>query len=141
MQDVLNILNYVAASIPWDAVIASGILSPLLLGVKKWFSVQSEKVMIVLVLISGVLVASGNYLLNVPTSDPSIIAVQGAVLAFMTQPIYFFVVKPFFRWFGETLAAAAAFKADAQSATVPSEGLPISPVISDVTPANQSFTN
>lgn len=124
MQEVLDIANKIAASIPWDAIIASGILSPLLLGIKKWFSVQSEKVMITLVGTVAVLTAAGHYLLTVPTSDPSIIAVQGAVLAFMTQPIYFFIVKPVWKWFSEQLAAAAAYRAELQSATEPVGGIP-----------------
>jgi hypothetical protein len=52
-----NAINYLAVHIPWAAVGASGVLSPLLLGVKKWFSVQSEKVMISLVALSSMLVA------------------------------------------------------------------------------------
>jgi len=94
LQQILNILNYAAVHVPWSAVAASGVLSPLLVAVKKWFSVQSERVMITLVALSSGLVVAGNYLLHVPTHDPSIIAVQTAVVAFMTQPVYFFMVKP-----------------------------------------------
>lgn len=124
LQQVLEILNYVSANIPWDAVAASGVLSPLLVGVKRWFSVQSERIMISLVILFAMLAAAGNYLLNVPSQDPGVIAVQGAVLAFMTQPVYFFVVKPAYKWFSGQLAKAAAFdeqvKANTEPVPVPS---------------------
>lgn len=118
-QTILDALNYVAVHIPWEGLVASGILSPLLVGIKKWFSVQSERIMITLVIVSGMLVAAGNYLLHVPTSDPSIIAVQGAVVAFMTQPIYFFVVKPIWKWFATQMAKAAAYDNEVKSAAQP----------------------
>jgi hypothetical protein len=116
LHSATNAINYLAVHIPWAAVGASGVLSPVLLGVKKWFSVQSEKVMISLVALSSMLVAAGHYLLNVPTHDPTIIAAQGAALAFMTQPFYFFIVKPLAAAVSEQLAKAAAFDAQVKSA-------------------------
>jgi len=119
LHSIGNSLNYLAVHVPWSAVAASGLLSPILLGIKKWFSVQSEKVMISLVAVSGMLVAGANYLLHVPTHDPTIIAAQGAAIAFMTQPFYFFVVKPLAAAVGEQLAKAAAFDAQVKSAGQP----------------------
>jgi hypothetical protein len=116
LHSIANGLNYLATHIPWAAVGASGVLSPLLLGIKKWFSVQSEKVMITLVALSSMIVAGAHYLLSVPTHDPTVIAVQGAALAFMTQPFYFFIVKPVAAAVGEQLAKAAAFDAQVKSA-------------------------
>lgn len=137
MDEIVKILNYLATNMPWEALVASGIISPLLVGIKKVLSVQSERVMISLVLIVSILAATGHYLLTVPTSNPSIIAMQGAVLAFMTQPVYFFLVKPASKWFSETLAAAAAFKADVKSAAEPQQGLttqaPQPPILSSTT--------
>lgn len=124
-QTILDALNYAAAHIPWSAIGASGVLSPLLLGLKKWFSVQSERVMISLVALVALLTAGGHYLLTTPIQNPGVIAIQAAVLAFMTQPIYFFVVKPATAWFGEQLAKAAAFDAQVKSAIQPAGGLPI----------------
>lgn len=112
-------LNYLAVHVPWSAVAASGALSPILLAIKKWFSVQSEKVMISLVALSGMLVAGANYLLHVPTHDPTVIALQGAAIAFLTQPFYFFIVKPIAASVEEQLAKAAAFDRQVKSAAEP----------------------
>lgn len=119
IHSIADGLNYLAVHVPWAAVAASGILSPILLFVKKWFSVQSEKVMISLVALSGMLVAGASYLLHVPTHDPSIIALQGAAIAFMTQPFYFFIVKPLAASVSEQLSKAAAFDAQVKSAAEP----------------------
>lgn len=129
MHTVLYILNTIASHVPWTAIVASGFISPLLVGIKKWFSVKSEKVMISLVTIISGVVAALNYLIHIPTHDPTIIAVQAAVVAFMTQPIYFFVVKPALGWLGDTIAAAAAFRKEVQSAAVPTSGLPNSAAV------------
>lgn len=133
MQEVLNVINYIVVHMPWNAVAASGVLSPLLLGIKKWFSVQSEKVMITLVALLACLTAAGHYLLTVPTHNPSIIAVQGFVLAFMTQPIYFFVVKPTVKWFDERVEEAAALNL-AKSAAEPV------PSVTAPTPVTEDFS-
>lgn len=124
-QTTLNVLNWLALNIPWDLVLASGILSPLLLGVKKWFSVQSEKVMMSLVLVFGVVGAAVTYLMGTPTTDPSIIAAHGLMIAAMSQPVFFILVKPVSRWLSTELAKAAAFDAEVRSAAIPAEGLPV----------------
>jgi len=131
LTTILSILNYLARHVPWDAILASGILAPLLLIpkriVKKNF-IHNQQVMIIVVGIAGLLVAAGNYLMNTPTSNPSIIAIQGAAIAFMTQPIYFIVVKPLVRKISAIIAveiAKASVASEAQSAAVPAGGLPI----------------
>ncbi len=124
MEQVISILNTIATNIPWDLVIASGILSPLLVIIKKWMHIQSEKVMMSLVLLFGVLGAAATYLLTVETADPSIIAVQGLMIAAMSQPIFFILVKPAATWLSVEFAKARAWDAEVKSAAVPSGGLP-----------------
>lgn len=146
LKQTIEILNYVATNVPLDAIIASGVLSPILLGFKKVFGVNSEKVMITMVGIAGILVATGNYLLHVPTSDPTVIAMQGAVLAFMTQPFYFLLVKPASKrigvWAAAQLAKAQVYQDDVKSAAIAS---PAVVPISDFRPKSQieiqSFEN
>lgn len=125
LQKILDILNNVPPG-TYEAMIASGVISPVLLGIKKWLSVKSERVMVTLVIVIAMLTAAGNYLLHVPVHDPSIIALQGSVIAFMTQPVYFFFVKPLFNKVSETLSAASKFNDEVKSAVEPPEGLPIS---------------
>ena len=125
LHTILNVLNWTATNVPWDLVIASGILSPLALAIKKWFSVQSEKVMMTLVIVLGVVGSAITYLMSTPTSDPSIIAAHGLIVAALSQPFYYLCVKPATKWLSAELAKAAAFEAEVKSATIPAEGLPI----------------
>lgn len=124
LHSILDGANYLAVHVPWAAVIASPLVSGLIVAIKKWFSVQSERVMISLVALVAMIVAGGNYLLHVPTHDPSIIAVQAAVLAFMTQPAYFFIVKPLAASIEQQLQKAAAFDAQVKSASQPVAPVP-----------------
>lgn len=126
MNQVLLILNTIATNVPWDLVIASGVLSPVLVIVKKWLDIQSEKVMMTLVLVFGMLGATATYLLTVETADPTIIAAQGLMVAAMSQPFYFLVIKPTFTWLSIEFAKARAWDAEVKSAAVPAGGLPTS---------------
>jgi hypothetical protein len=126
MEQVLSTLNTISQAIPWDLVMASGILSPAVLLVKKWLHLQSEKVMMTLVLVLSMIGSAVTYILSTNSADPSIIAVQGLMVAAMSQPVFFLVVKPFSVWFGGELAKARAFDAEVKSAAIPASGLPVS---------------
>jgi hypothetical protein len=126
MNEILDTINDVAKAIPWELVIASGVLSPAVLAVKKWLGIQNEKVMMALVLVSGLIGAAVTYILSVPTDDPSIIAVRGLMIAAMSQPVYYLLVKPVATWLSAELAKAAAFDAEVKSAAIPEGGLPVS---------------
>lgn len=132
-HQILEILNYIAVHTPWDAVAASGLLSGILIGpqraIKKWFE-HNEQIMILTVGAAGILVAGTHYLISTPSVNPSIIAVQGLVLAFMTQPFYFIVWKPLMRkigvsfipWLREQIKEAESLNAvDTPAAAVPAE--------------------
>lgn len=125
MEQVISILNWLAVNIPWDLVIASGILSPVVLIVKKWLHLQSEKVMMTLVLVLSMLGSALTYILTSSSDVPSIIATQGLMVAAMSQPIYFLCLKPLSVWFSGELAKARAFDAEVKSAAIPASGLPI----------------
>jgi xanthosine utilization system XapX-like protein len=115
-------------------LLTSGILSGLLIGpqkaIKKWFE-HNEQVMILTVAAAGMLVAGAHYLINTPSANPSIIAVQGLVLAFMTQPFYFIVWKPLMRkigvsfipWLREQIKEAESLN-EVKTAVEPAGGLP-----------------
>lgn len=126
MEQFIQTLNSVAVMIPWDLVIASGVLSPVVLLVKKWLHLQSEKVMMTLVLVLSTLGAAVSYVLTTTSADPSIIAAQSLMVAAMSQPVYYILVKPFSLWFSGELAKARAFDAEVKSAAIPASGLPVS---------------
>lgn len=116
----------------WDVLVlflaGSGVLAPLSAIVKKFvtkhFHKPTELQMFMLVYVGGILLAMGNYLLHVPTSNPGITAFQGAMLTVGAQPFYFKWIKP---WLAKLAAEAAAqeqLAIEAQRALIPPDGLP-----------------
>lgn len=121
-----EVLNWLAVNVPWELVIASGVLSPVLLGVKKWKHIKSEKIMSTLVIVFGLLGAAATYILSSTSDTPAIIATQGLLIAAMSQPWYFTLWKPISKWLSAELAKARAFDAEVKSAAIPATGLPVS---------------
>jgi len=122
-------LQWLAANL--EIIGASGALSTLLVGVKKWFSVQSDKVMISLLFLSAGLLAVGHYLLTAPSDDPSIIALQGAAFAVLTQGVYHFAVKPARKWLQARVLEAAELKLSQEAEA---------PAVYSSTATTQTFT-
>ena len=116
--DVLQTVNEFAQFMPWDALAAAGVISPALAGVKKWLKVQSSTVMFLLVVATSLGTVVAHYLLTIPTNDPSIIGLQTAVLAFMTQPVYYLILKPMMAFWRAEVEKAAALNAELKSAAV-----------------------
>lgn len=124
LHTINSILNWTATNVPWDLVIASGLLSPVLLVIKKKLDVQSEKVMMTLVLVLSTLGSAAQYLLTTTAGSPEIIAAHGLMVAALSQPWYFALYKPAMAWFSNELAKARAFDAEVKSAAIPATGLP-----------------
>lgn len=128
----ITILNWVATHIPWDGLIASGLLSALLVGpqkvIKSWFT-HNEPVIIGFITVLGpVLMLAWSYLIHQYGTDPSIVALQGLALAFATQPFYFIMVKPLYKKLAAYIAARIAEAANlnlVKSAKEPAGGLPL----------------
>lgn len=136
MQEVLHYLNQAVSqfhNIPagfWQALIASGVLSPLIKIWKHFRITKKEKeiaewAMYGLTIVVAFAVAVFQYLLTTHPQNPQIIALHTAVLSFMLQPVYMFVVKPTWNYLSSKNAAAAAFNSEVKSAAIPAEGLPI----------------
>jgi hypothetical protein len=139
-QSLLNLINSVPAA-TWDILVetlASAVLvSPVMVAIKKWFSVDGEKKMMFLVILGSMLASAGLYLREVPELAPWVVVVQGWLIFATTQPVYFLFVKPLIRSIKKRFAAAIA-KATAlnevKSAAVPPQGLPVTsaaPVFDD----------
>lgn len=132
LNQILNALNSVPAEV-WgqvgEIVVSAVIVSPLALALKKWWKVNSEKIMVVMVMVGSILAAILAYLQTQPEFAPYFVAVQGALVFATTQPVYYFFVKPVWTrlvgWF-ETQVERAAELNDTKSAEVPSNGLPLS---------------
>lgn len=121
-----EVLNWLAVNVPWDLVIASGVLSPVLLGLKKLKKIESEKIMSTLVIVISVIGAAISYIMSSTADTPAIIITQGLIVAAMSQPWYFALYKPATKWLSTELAKARAFDAEVKSAAIPASGLPVS---------------
>lgn len=92
--------------LPWDSL-SSSVIPVVLLAFKHWLDIEGDRKykwlfirftgeQVMLVLLTAI-AAGGAYLyhqLLMPQSDPRVIAIQTMVMAFLTQPVYFFIVKP-----------------------------------------------
>ncbi len=110
----------------WQAIGAAFIASPLIQALKRWASVQSEKVMITLVAFVSFVAAGIQYLVSTPSDNPLIIVLHTAVVGFASQPVYFFFVKPLYMELSRILISARKFNDEVKTAVIPEEGLPIS---------------
>lgn len=132
LNQILSGLNSVPAEL-WgqvvEIILSAVIVSPLALGLKKWWKVHSEKLMVLMVMVGSIAAAAIAYLQTQSDFAPYFIAVQGAFVFAATQPVYYFMVKPLWirlvLWFNSQVEQAAALN-DTKSAELPADGLPIS---------------
>lgn len=132
LQHLLHQLNSIppaAWAVILPTVVQAVITSPIMLGVKKWFSVDSEKKMLFLVMLGSMATAAVGYLVTVPRFAPWFILVSGWLTFAATQPVYIYAVKPLGKiiggWFAGKIAEATAIN-EAKGAAVPATGLPVS---------------
>lgn len=131
LNAVLNFFNSVPSE-AWgmliEVVVASFAVSPIMVAVKKWFAVDSEKKMMGLVILGSMFASVGLYLRGVPEFSPWFVAVQGMLVFACTQPVYYLFIKPLFRKLGATVTIQiqkAKGYNEARSAIVPAGGLPL----------------
>jgi len=131
LKTVLDFLNQIPPD-AWGAlvqvVVSAIIVSPLALALKKWWKVNSEKIMLLIVSFGSVASAIVVYLMGNPDYAPWVISVTGAVTFATTQPVYYLFVKPIAirvgTWFATQVSEAAKLN-EAKSAELPASGLPI----------------
>lgn len=132
LHQVLNILNTIPAdvwSVVVEIIVSALVVSPLFIGIKKWWNINGEIKMFLLVFAGSFVAAVSAYALTIPQFAPWIILVQGWLIFATTQPVYFLAAKPLFRrlgaWFSDQISKASTIN-EAKAASVPSGGLPIS---------------
>lgn len=127
LNNILNVLNSVPAEV-WtvvaETVIAALIASPLVVGLKKWFNVHSDKVALILAIGASMFTGVAAYAVNDPVFSAWLIPVHGWLIFATTQPVYRFLMKPIIRKIQAIIAEAVAFNAEVKSAAVPAGGLP-----------------
>lgn len=125
----LNSIPSDAWGVTIETVVSAVIVSPIMMAVKKWWDIDNEKKMLLLVIAGSLLAGAADYLHGIPEFAPWFAIVQGWLVFATTQPVYRFFVKPLFARLGSAIAAQLAKVAtvsEAKAATVPPQGLPIS---------------
>jgi hypothetical protein len=136
-HQILSLLNQVPQGV-WDMIIqvvmSAVTVSPIGLALKKWWNIESEKIMLSLVMFASVAAPALLYLKSDPQFAGWIVLVEGGLVFATTQPVYYFFVKPLGKkmgtWFGGELAKAASIKQaqeDIKSALEPAGGLKLTP--------------
>lgn len=132
LQSILDAINSVP-SYAWEVLIESVVLgvitSGAFVGVKKWFSIDSEKKMICLVLFGSMFLGALAYLQSVPYFAPWFAVVQGALIFTVSQPAYRLLIKPIFARIGAEIQKAVLLNEEIKSAKLPAGGL--TPVTTD----------
>lgn len=126
--DFVNSLPPEVWPIVTEIIVSALVVSPVMLGIKKWFSIDGEKKMVIFVMIGSMIASIVAYMLTVPEFAPWLILVQGWLVFATTQPVYYLFIKPLFRrigtWFTDQITKAAAIS-EAKAAAVPADGLPL----------------
>ena len=131
--DFLNKAILLVQHVPsgfWQALIASGVLSPALKVWKHFRVTKKEKQIgeaVMFAVVTGISFVAVvlNYLFTHDPQNPSIILLHTAVLGFMTQPVYYLGVKPLWAKIEKEVAKAEALNEAVKAAAIPPEGLPV----------------
>lgn len=129
LQNILNTLNGVPSEV-WtvviETIVGALVASPLVLGIKKWLSINSDKVMLLTTILMSMVAAGAAFAINDPVFSAWLIPVQGWLIFATTQPIYFYLVKPLIQRIQAVIAESITFDHEVKSAAIPPTGLPIS---------------
>lgn len=123
-QQIITYLHHIPVG-TWQALGVVAVQSPALKAVKHWLDIQSEKVMIGLVLLVSFIAATGGYLLSTPSASPTIIALHTAVLGGLSTPFYVYIVKPLWSVFVSD-PRISQIESEVRSAAEPAGGVPLS---------------
>ena len=127
---MLENANELLTSVPdgaWLALVSAGAISLIMQGLKKWISLQSDKVITFLLTALSFIAASFDFVVRTVDANPMFLGQKTAVILGLTLPVYRYVIKPF----TTLLTDAKAYRvtkeqqkvadADVASVTVPAD--------------------
>ncbi len=115
---VLNMVNSVPSEV-WEVLISALFVSPFALGIKKWFHIHREIVMLLWVMGAAFFTAALAYNANTPFLNPAVmIPLQGLVTFALSQPAYYLIFKPLRNKVRQAVADSAELNDDIRSAKV-----------------------
>lgn len=134
MEQLTNIGNWLLATVngvppeAWtvlvETIVAALLASPLVAGIKKWFQVHSDKVMLFVTILASIGGAVAAYLVNDPTFTAWWVPVHGWLIFATTQPVYRYLIKPIGNRIRAEIDKAIELEKLKKSAVVPPSGLP-----------------
>lgn len=137
MENINNMINSLPPAVievALDVILSTLAVSTAGVAFKKWWRVNSEKVMIGFVILTSFAAPTVLYLKDVPQFAAWIVLVEGLMIIGSSQPLYFLVFKPLRRrigaWWAKELTRASKVRAmqdDIKSALEPAGGLQMSP--------------
>lgn len=149
-NDAARALHQIPAG-TWQAILASGTLTPLLHVAHRVRVTRKEKEigeisMLLISILVAFTAAVLQYLFTKHPADPKIIALHTAVLGFTMTPTYIILVKPTWAYLTGKYGEASQLEDELKSALVPAEGLPVegtsvSAAQAQVTQAIDDFNN
>lgn len=109
-HQLLTYVNQFAQAFPWPVLATSGVISPLLSGLKHWLQLEGDKtykfgplkvkgeqiIFLMLIVMTGAGVALTRFM-HWQTGNHTVLVLQALATGFMTQPVYLFIVKPALR--------------------------------------------
>lgn len=129
--DLVNSVPSIAWEVAVEAIVGAVATSAVFVGVKKFFSVDSERKMIMLVIFGSMVMGALEYLRGLPQFTPYFALAQGAATFTVSQPVYQFFIKPLVaaltrKWHG-IVTNAKGINEEIKSAAVPASGLTPAP--------------
>jgi hypothetical protein len=127
LQEIVRVLNWIAINIPYEAILASGVLSGVVQLVKdklKHLFKHYNAAILVLISVSSVALVTMDYLLSDPTYAPKFVPIYAAAIAFGTQPAYR-MGKSIVGFFANQIAEANRRSEAQKSALEPLGGIPV----------------
>jgi hypothetical protein len=131
-NEIMAALNWLAVNVPWDGLVAAGVMTGLLTFpkqlFKRWFANHEPWIIGFIAVVGPTLVAAWSYILHHYGTDPHVVLLQGLALSFTTQPFYFIVWKPlvigklwpaFTSWIASKIKDAEQLNREKAKASVP----------------------
>jgi hypothetical protein len=137
-MEVLNNLLGLLNSIPSDAwsvivetVFSAITVSSVALAIKKFFAVDGDRKMLLLVMFGSFIAGGLDYLHGIPLFAPYFALIQGWIVLGMTQPVYRFFVKPLGNKLAAWLSKKIAQATSVNEAKNAASALPVSTTAND----------
>jgi len=143
LQTAWNTVNEMVRHIPpgtVESILGASIISPVVQFIKLWWERNGTRKFRswfawLFIAISSLLVVFSEFIFTYDGSDAGVIWLRTMMMGFMTQPVYFLLIKPVYLGLTKVFTDVTEHEEEVHSAKVPPEGIPIEgvqPVVRDL---------